>query len=479
MTTHDPNQRLNTIIENAKTGNRVMARVDLEALLPAVSDQPSAWIWQAWLSDSPTAMIASLERALEIDPDNEIALSGLIWAESLKDWSSIAETEPAAVVENEASFEEFEQPNDETSIEAELICENDPRFEEVRIEEQAESDEPIAAAIIEDAAPEEIALASGNALDEHEAADDALPNDGNGNEFDLEQDTATVPELESPSTDEIPSDEIAAGQLIVAELDSEENEQAETESDESLIVTEECVILESVSEEPPSEDCVIEASQADEEGLAEEPIEAESCADESVPELEDQLLEEVQSLVQEQPSEEPEPESVIEPEADPISESHSDVDPEAVFETTPESNDESSEVLSGDSEERPMVLAVDDSPTVRKLVAMTLERVGYEVVTAADGVAALNLLAERLPVLILSDINMPRITGYKLCKLVKKHHRTNHIPVVMLSGKNGVFDKVRGQMVGCADYITKPFESHDLIDKVRRYALVSANSTDE
>ncbi len=115
----------------------------------------------------------------------------------------------------------------------------------------------------------------------------------------------------------------------------------------------------------------------------------------------------------------------------------------------------------------PLVLAVDDSPTVRKLVSLTLASDGFEVVTASDGVEALNILAERLPDIILSDITMPKLNGYKLCKFVKKHERTKSIPVVMLSGNEGVFDKMRGKMSGCDDYICKPFESAELIKKVR------------
>ncbi|MEM9587805.1 MAG: response regulator, partial [Planctomycetota bacterium] len=77
--------------------------------------------------------------------------------------------------------------------------------------------------------------------------------------------------------------------------------------------------------------------------------------------------------------------------------------------------------------------------------------------------------AQQCPDLILSDINMPKLGGYQLCKLVKKHERTRDIPVIMLSGKDGVFDKLRGTMVGCSDYVTKPFESNELIEKVRQY----------
>ena len=103
---------------------------------------------------------------------------------------------------------------------------------------------------------------------------------------------------------------------------------------------------------------------------------------------------------------------------------------------------------------------------------MTLEREGFEVITAADGLEALQLLSEHMPDIILSDVNMPRLDGYKLCRFVKKHDRTKHIPVVMLSGKDGVFDKLRGKMFGCGDYITKPFETADLVEKVRLHTGV-------
>ena len=118
-------------------------------------------------------------------------------------------------------------------------------------------------------------------------------------------------------------------------------------------------------------------------------------------------------------------------------------------------------------------MAVDDSPTIRKLLTMTLERQGFRIITAADGVEALTLLSEQLPDVILSDINMPRLGGYQLCKFVKKYDRTKHIPVIMLSGKDGMFDKMKGKMAGCNDYIVKPFESSDLIAKVREHARVS------
>ncbi len=125
-----------------------------------------------------------------------------------------------------------------------------------------------------------------------------------------------------------------------------------------------------------------------------------------------------------------------------------------------------------ENNDAPLILAVDDSPTIRKLVSMTLEREGFQVITASDGLEAVQLLSEHMPDMILSDVNMPKLDGYKLCRFVKKSDRTKHIPFVMLSGKDGVFDKLRGKMFGCGDYITKPFEAADLVEKVRMHTGV-------
>ena len=128
--------------------------------------------------------------------------------------------------------------------------------------------------------------------------------------------------------------------------------------------------------------------------------------------------------------------------------------------------------VSADQDEaarKPLVMAVDDSPTIRKLVSITLSREGFEVITASDGLEALQLLADHRPDIILSDVNMPRLDGYKLCRYIKKNKGFKDIPVVMLSGKDGPFDKLRGRMFGCGDYITKPFEASDLVEKVRQH----------
>jgi len=116
------------------------------------------------------------------------------------------------------------------------------------------------------------------------------------------------------------------------------------------------------------------------------------------------------------------------------------------------------------------ILVVDDSPTVRRIVSITMERRGYRVFTAADPMQALARLNEVVPDLILLDINLPHMDGYRLCKFIKDNSLTKDIPVVMLSGKDGFFDRVRGRIARAADYIAKPFEPSTLIQMVEKYS---------
>ncbi len=117
---------------------------------------------------------------------------------------------------------------------------------------------------------------------------------------------------------------------------------------------------------------------------------------------------------------------------------------------------------------RRTVLVVDDSPTVRKILSMTLERNGYAVASAPDGEAAIDSLEQSVPDLILLDISMPKLDGYEVCKRIKANARTAHIPVVMLSGKDAFFDKVKGRMAGASEYLTKPFETPAVLAVISR-----------
>ena len=115
------------------------------------------------------------------------------------------------------------------------------------------------------------------------------------------------------------------------------------------------------------------------------------------------------------------------------------------------------------------VLVVDDSNTIRRSAEIFLKQGGHEVLLADDGFDALAKINDYQPDLIFCDILMPRLDGYQTCAIIKRNAKFAGIPVVMLSSKDGVFDKARGRMVGSQDYLTKPFTKDQLLHAVQQF----------
>ena len=115
------------------------------------------------------------------------------------------------------------------------------------------------------------------------------------------------------------------------------------------------------------------------------------------------------------------------------------------------------------------VMVIDDSKTIRRTAETLLKKEGFEVITATDGFEALSLIADHQPDLILMDIMMPRLDGYQTCALIKHHRVFRHTPVVMLSSKDGLFDRARGRVVGSDNYITKPFTREELLSVIEQH----------
>ena len=116
------------------------------------------------------------------------------------------------------------------------------------------------------------------------------------------------------------------------------------------------------------------------------------------------------------------------------------------------------------------VMVIDDSNTIRRSAEIFLTDAGCEVILAEDGFDALSKISDYHPQVIFVDIMMPRLDGYQTCALIKKNSRFGSTPVVMLSSKDGLFDRARGRMVGSDQYLTKPFTQETLLDAVRTYA---------
>ncbi len=115
------------------------------------------------------------------------------------------------------------------------------------------------------------------------------------------------------------------------------------------------------------------------------------------------------------------------------------------------------------------VLVIDDSNTIRRSAEIFLRQGGHEVLLAEDGFDALAKVSDHDPELIFCDILMPRLDGYQTCAIIKRNPRFAHVPVIMLSSKDGLFDKARGRMVGSEDYLTKPFTKEQLLRAVDAY----------
>lgn len=116
------------------------------------------------------------------------------------------------------------------------------------------------------------------------------------------------------------------------------------------------------------------------------------------------------------------------------------------------------------------VMVIDDSNTIRRSAEIFLRQAGCDIMLAEDGFAALAKITDWHPDIIFVDIMMPRLDGYQTCSLIKKNTRFSKTPVIMLSSKDGLFDKARGRMVGSDEYLTKPFTKDSIISTVRHYA---------
>jgi twitching motility two-component system response regulator PilG len=120
------------------------------------------------------------------------------------------------------------------------------------------------------------------------------------------------------------------------------------------------------------------------------------------------------------------------------------------------------------------VMVIDDSNTIRRSAEIFLNQAGCEVILAQDGFDALSKITDHEPDVVFVDIMMPRLDGYQTCSLIKRNVKYRGTPVIMLSSKDGLFDRARGRMVGSDQYLTKPFTKDTLLTAVREHASIGA-----
>jgi twitching motility two-component system response regulator PilG len=119
------------------------------------------------------------------------------------------------------------------------------------------------------------------------------------------------------------------------------------------------------------------------------------------------------------------------------------------------------------------IMVIDDSKTIRRTAETLLKKEGFDVIVANDGFEALSMVADHKPDLIFLDIMMPRLDGYQTCALIKHHRVFRNTPVVMLSSKDGLFDRARGRVVGSDNYITKPFTREELLGAIEQHCVTA------
>ena len=117
------------------------------------------------------------------------------------------------------------------------------------------------------------------------------------------------------------------------------------------------------------------------------------------------------------------------------------------------------------------VMVIDDSNTIRRSAEIFLTQAGCQVILAQNGFEALSKVNDHQPSIIFCDILMPRLDGYQTCALIKRSPRFHDTPIVMLSSKDGLFDRARGRMVGSVEYLTKPFTKDSLLSVVRQHSM--------
>jgi twitching motility two-component system response regulator PilG len=115
------------------------------------------------------------------------------------------------------------------------------------------------------------------------------------------------------------------------------------------------------------------------------------------------------------------------------------------------------------------VMVIDDSKTIRRTAETLLVKEGCSVMTAVDGFEALAMISDQQPHIIFVDIMMPRLDGYQTCALIKNNQQFKSTPVIMLSSKDGLFDKAKGRVVGAEQYLTKPFTRDELLTAIRQF----------
>ena len=411
----------------AKEGDVELARRSFAKVVQHDPKHEYGWLWLALVVDSTEQSIYCLKRVLELNPTNERAQKALL---------HLQETISAAGAELASS-----RPRS--------IAEVEPETTDVKPEAPIEADDPNTAEL-EEISKEATLVAQTETPEvkkfKKRFATGQLPN------------TGTL----SLSDEWLPPDLLVSRAEDVAESEPKLEYEANDLDDRSefdLDLSESEAVRAAETEAPTSSAPanVVDATMAAApEAVTNANLDSPAAAPDA---LDDEYVAPTAPL-QEPPK--PAPANKPTPLVSPMT--SSEAEEADALQAGPPSDPSTFERPSG-----PYILIVDDSQTVRQLVKLTLDRLGFNVIEAKDGFEALAQLANQVPDLILLDITMPRMDGYQVCRIIKENGSTRHIPVIMLSGKDGFFDRVKGRLAGATDYVTKPFEPGALYTSIQSH----------
>lgn len=495
VTKHDSNKRrvtmttpdeLNALsMETAAAiiaGNRLIARLNVEGLIEQSRENVDSWLLYAWTSDSPVAATLAIDRSLQIDPDNELALAGKRWLQGIQElvdgMVEANDVHQAAAKLHAVSNTNVSAPEIETKATETDGCGNP---EEVQIDsstpeatngaahdscgegvapaeteaqgqsaespqETTEDSESVLAVSDQQLSPSEILA---DVVEKtHDSSTPAIVTSENEKDEPQEEtteqakpDDLTPPRSELDSLNQIDSEISLADEIRLSLKKTIETFSAT----ERPVETASKLSAEEHSETTPGSDVVDSTEKALAEVLALDAADVETASD-SDDSAESQIAKEIESISEEVGS-------VVAPS------------------TKTRDASEGVAVEPGQSEPsvRPVVLIIDDSATIRKLVTMVLADGGFDIVTAAAGDEGLTLVSQQKPDLVLVDVSMPDMDGYQVCKAIRADEETSEIPVLLLGSKDNVIEKMRSKLSGASGTIAKPFEARELLSEVQQH----------
>lgn len=461
---------LSRAIHAARAGQSTLARFHCQQAAEIQSDDPLVWLWLAWLSDSPSSMYQCLQVAQKDPRYSEVVEAGIVFARALCgattscDGSTGENSNPSDVAAYPLRIGDTHAVEEDSAAIVALpetpvsVADDTPPTSQLESAEVSTATEPVL-----DTEPEQQCVETLNELsaevngeEQSELAADAQAGDTN-TPMHPNADLFTVAQAmlgDSPDDQGENADALVAGVSVTNDPWMARNDDDASAIDNTGIQEAPTAVENAVAS--PVED----AMPAWVKNLS-------SCDDQSAWSAQDNEF--IPVVENEAGAAEGDgPENSSEENQTSAATRHQSNFVNATQGCSVDIGAEQ-DGCTDNKQAIPTVLVVDDSPAVRKLVQLTLRGRGYNIVTAFDGVAAIKEIAQHEPCLILLDINMPRLDGYQLCSLIRKHERTQHIPVVMFSDKDGVFDQIRGTTIGCTSYIEKPFAPEALIEEVEKH----------